>query len=261
MIESPPLTRLLHSVGRIQHHLHTVVVGLSAVESGTATKPDDLDITWDPKDKLGSAREARRFLLRSTLVFVAAKLKEYATHILRYRALENEIILPQTAIGRILALAGPEDVAPSYLSIAPLIITHWRNRIIHRDSNARLTSKQAQLLSEHAEAIRSSYKGIEVERLLGDFEADQPKLKETTVLLAMTIKFARIVDSTLPQPDGPKEVRLWLQAEDMLNQVKRLEKEASNGGSSDPRARAKQYLLTNAPSLAQPYYDHGVGPE
>jgi hypothetical protein len=75
---SPPFNRFLHALGRVQHHLHTVVVGLSAVEKGIATKPDDLDITWSAHDIVGSAREARRFVLRATLVFVAEELTEYA---------------------------------------------------------------------------------------------------------------------------------------------------------------------------------------
>jgi len=44
----------------------------------------------------------------------------------------------------------------------------------------------------------------------------------------------------------------------LLETVVRLEKESKNGGSPDPRARAKQYLITEAPTLADPYYEYGL---
>src|SRR4051794_23169664 len=84
-MESPPLHRFLASLGRVQHHVYTAVVGLSAVEAGAAQKPDDLDISWKAVDPQGSARESRRFLLRSVLVFTAEELSAYAAQVLRFR--------------------------------------------------------------------------------------------------------------------------------------------------------------------------------
>jgi hypothetical protein len=257
---SPPLVRFLRAVGKVQHHLHTVVVGLSAVEKGIATKPDDLDIAWQAHDLVGSAREARRFLLRATLIFVAEELNVFATQVLKYRALATAIdALPEDRAGRIRALTEADEVDPTYLTVAPLVVTHWRNRIVHPDSRARLTPAERQRLLTQSESARDSYKGVDVVRLLGDFETDQPTLKGVTVLLAMSIKFVRHVDSTLPQPATSEHVRLWLQAENLLTEVLRIEKEAANGGDPDPRRRGKQYLLTKAPGLAQVYYANGSG--
>jgi hypothetical protein len=125
----------------VQHHLHTVVVGLSAVEKKIATKPDDLEIAWRADDAVGSAREARRFVLRSTLIFVAEELNEYAKGVLSYRSLAGgkATILSKRA-ERIRALADPDEVDPTYLTVAPLIVTHWRNRIVHRNSDSRLAA-------------------------------------------------------------------------------------------------------------------------
>lgn len=193
-MESPPLARFLHSLGKVQHHLHTVVVGLSAVEKGIATKPDDLDITWKAHDIVGSAREARRFLLRATLIFVAEELNEYATHILQYRAhAADGLALPEPRAERISALAQPHEIDPTFLTVAPLIVCHWRNRIVHRNSNARLTAAEGQRLVAQSESARDSYKGIDVQRLLHDFEEDHPTLKDVTVLLAMSVRFVRQV--------------------------------------------------------------------
>ena len=250
-MESPPLRRFLRSLGRVQHHLHTVVVGLAAIEAGIANKPDDLDISWEARDPVGSAREARRFLLRSTLVLVAEELKEYATQVLKYQGQA----LPEDRADRLRSL-GPVD--PSYLAIAPLVVSHWRNRIVHRRSHGRLTAAERESLTSQSPAIRDSFKHLDAARLLKDLEADQPTLKDVTVLIAMSIRFVRFVDARLLEPSTAVHVRMWLEAEGLLDAVLRLEKESRNGGSPDPRGRAKRYLVTEAPSLAEVYYALGA---
>ncbi|MFL6390020.1 MAG: hypothetical protein ACJ71U_21280 [Terriglobales bacterium] len=242
----------------MQHYLHTIVIGLSGVENGLAVKPDDLDISWKAHDVVGSAREARRFVLRATLILVAEELKEYATRVLKYLTHGTQA-LPETREDRIKALSAFSPVDPSYLILAPLIVSHWRNRIIHRKSTASLTAEEKHLLLTQNVTLRDNYKGIDVSRLLEDFHNNQPTLKDVTVLLAMSIKFVRQVDARLTPPSTSEEIRRWLQAEDLLANVLKLEKEAANGGHPDPRHRAKQYLLTEAPSLAQGYYVHGAG--
>lgn len=250
-MESPPLRKLLSSLGKVQHHLHTAVVGLSAVETGTARKPADLDISWKANDLVGSAREARQFLLRATLVLVAEELKEYATQVLRYRGQA----VPEDRADRLRSLG---DVDPDYLSIGPLLVSHWRNRIVHRRSRGQLTSGERDTFIRHGAAISDSFKHLDVSQLLEHFEANLPTLKDVTVLLAMSIRFVRLIDSTFPEPDSAAAVRVWLEREDLLTEVMRLEKESRNGGSPDPRGRAKQYLLTAAPTLADVYYAHGT---
>lgn len=258
-MESPSLTRFLHALGRVQHHLHTIVIGLSAVERGIATRPDDLDIAWKANDLTGSAREARRFLLRATLIFASEELNAYTTSVLRYQNPNDE--LPKGRVQRIQALDGFDQIEPKYLSLAPMMVSHWRNRIVHRESQANLTNVEKKLLLEQKDAIHDSFKGIDVARLLQDFQKDTPTLKDVTVLLAMSNHFVRQIDSKLPSPNDPEQVRRWLDAEKLLTEVLRIEKEAANGGNLDPRKRAKQYLLTHAPTLAEPYYSLGVGVE
>lgn len=250
-MESPPLHRFLASLGKVQHHVHTAVVGLCAVEEGGARKPDDLDISWTAVDLQGSAREARRFLLRATLVFAAEELGEYATQVLKYRGEEP----PSDRADRLRRLG---IVDPSYLGVAPVLVSQWRNRIIHRRSKARLLEVEEQGLTSQADAIKASFKNIEVTRLLQHFEGDQPTLKDVTVLLAMSIRFVRLIDITLPTPSSAHEVQKWLATLGLLAEVRRRENEARNGGNPDPRARAKQFLLTEAPTLAEAYYSMGT---
>ena len=97
-----------------------------------------------------------------------------------------------------------------------------------------------------------------VAELIEHFETDQPTLKDVTVLLAMSIRFVRLIDSTLSDPAGANDVAAWLSALGLLGEVLRREKEARNGNSPDPRARSRQFLLTEAPTLAEAYYSHGA---
>jgi hypothetical protein len=253
-MDSPPLHRYLHALGRVQHHLHTIIVGLSAVEGGIATKPVELDVTWKANDPRNSAREARHFLLQSTVVFAAEEFHTLATSVLRYR----ELKIPGVSRDRISVLAANSKIENSYLYLGPLIVRDWRNRIIHRDSNAELTKAERQELAANAETIRENYKGIDVERLLTDFKLNKPTLKEVTVLLAMSIKFARQVDALIPEITSSAGVRRWLESEGLTSDVLRLEKEAQNGGRTQPRARAKQLLLTKAPTLVTAYETYGA---
>jgi hypothetical protein len=234
-----------------------MVVGLSAVEKGIATKPANLDITWRANDLVGSAREARSFILRTTLIFVSEELKEYATNILKYQKPNDA--LPTGGANRIRALSGFEQIEPDYLPIAPLIILHWRNRIVHPASNANLAKAERTVLLDNENAMYDAFKHIDVSRLLQDFDKGLPTLKDVTVLLAMSINFVRQIDSRFSVPANAEEVKRWLVAENLLEDVSRMEKEAAKGGNPDPRKRAKQFLMTKASSLADPYYTFGVG--
>ncbi len=190
-------------------------------------------------------------MLRAILVFAAEELKEYATQVLKFRGEE----VPQDRTDRLRRLG---RVEPHYMSIGPLVVSHWRNRIIHPRSQARLTNTERDALIHDGAAIRESFKHLDIGLLLDHFEKNQPTLKDVTVLLAMSTRFVRLVDARLPELVSPAAVRAWLDAEELLTEVMRLENQARNGGSADPRGRARQFLLTMAPTLADAYYKHGT---
>lgn len=64
-------------IGTPVRNLNTVIVGLSAVAAGTAHKPSDLSVSWDPKDLQRSALEARGFSIRSLMVTACDALDHY----------------------------------------------------------------------------------------------------------------------------------------------------------------------------------------
>jgi hypothetical protein len=76
-MESPFLIDFLKNVGDSVHSINTIVVGLTSIESGEYKKPKDLTITWNTSDNAFSARRARKFALKSALIYVDDALSTY----------------------------------------------------------------------------------------------------------------------------------------------------------------------------------------
>lgn len=76
-MESPFLIDFLKNVGDSVHSINTIVVGLTSIELGDYKKPSDLTITWNTSDNEFSARKARKFALRSALIYVDDALSNY----------------------------------------------------------------------------------------------------------------------------------------------------------------------------------------
>ena len=73
---SHPFSILLNDVGEAVFSLNTLVVGLDAVEKGHE-KPDTLDISWNPTDRIIAARKSRKFVLEAIIVRVTEGLLEF----------------------------------------------------------------------------------------------------------------------------------------------------------------------------------------
>jgi hypothetical protein len=76
-MKTPASKRFLDEVGKAVHYLNTVVVGLAGVEAEICKKPDSLDVSWSPLDPRSSSRSARSYVLKSSIIFLAAELSAY----------------------------------------------------------------------------------------------------------------------------------------------------------------------------------------
>lgn len=63
--------------GYANFRLNTIVVGLEAVKHGTAVKPADLAVHWQPKDLPSTADLARGFATNAVMVYVVDALDSY----------------------------------------------------------------------------------------------------------------------------------------------------------------------------------------
>lgn len=249
---TPALQPFLDATGRIVHHLNTIVVGLSAVEAGTALKPDAMDITWSPQSLQTSSRQARSFALRSTLVFLAEEINAYLDRVTTYPGVgrtadwsskdKSERLL---AVWRQLGI--DEDFAFSGLTL----VGHWRNRIVHRRSNASLTSSQRSVFLAASDEVKSKYKGFDPQKALKDFESDTPTLKDVSSLTAIAIHSIRRLDSAVPQPQSEEEVKRWLVALGLQESLDRIRRVSAARGKKE--VGVTTFLRTNCPELLEAY--------
>lgn len=194
-----PLRDFLVAVGEAVANLNTAVVGLDAVEKGYQ-KPGTLNISWNPQDRVAAARKSRRFVLEASLVRVAEALSEFVwataqlPRFTRCRSAWNN----NTSRAEKLADVAVEALgSESHLIAGAALLIHWRNRVVHPRSRASLTSQQMKKLRAVSGAIEQNFAGLSVERLLTDFEAGRPTLKDISSLIAMSIRLAREVDNAV----------------------------------------------------------------
>lgn len=194
-----PLRDLLASVGEAVANLNTTVVGLDAVEKGHK-KPETLNISWNPNDRIAAARKSRRFVVEAVLVRVAEALSEFVlvtARLPRFSSVRNSWNSKTSRAEKLADMAVEALGSQDYLIAGAVLLTHWRNRVVHPRSQASLTPEQEKKLRASSEEIENNFAGLSIERLLKDFEAGQPTLKDVSSLIAMSIRMARAVDKAV----------------------------------------------------------------
>ncbi|MER8972613.1 MULTISPECIES: hypothetical protein [unclassified Mesorhizobium] len=194
-----PLRELLVAVGETVANLNTAVVGLDAVERGHE-KPETLNISWNPQDRVAAARKSRRFVLEAILVRVAEALSEFVSamaQLPRFSSARSTWNSKTTRAEKLADLATEALGSESYLVAGAALLIHWRNRVVHPRSRASLTPQQVGNLRSASGEIDSSFAGLSVDRLLNDFETGRPTLKDISSLIAMSIRMAREMDKAV----------------------------------------------------------------
>ncbi len=251
-MKTPALKSFLNAVGKVVHHLNTVVVGLSGVESGTCKKPSTLDISWTPSDLTSSSRSARAYTLKSSIVFLAAEISSYVHATLKSPPCKT-ISLPKDAdkAKKLERVVNHFNITSPDLALGPLLLLHWRNRIIHHNSNAQLTkSERSQFVAASSE-IMAKYKNLDPTQTLEHFTKGTPTLKDVSSLLAMSINCAKAIDSALPEPTSMDELLTWIAAMGLEQKFDRAKRVAENSANSEKSMR--NFFTTHCPCLVEYY--------
>ena len=140
------------------------------------------------------------------------------------------------------------------VTIGPLLLIHWRNKIVHPKSNASLTKEQANYFSDSAEFLRENYKGLDPMITLQNFKASKPSLKDTSSLIAMTINSVKSIDTMIPEPKSSDELVNWLRHLGLLDGLRKAQKKPSR----DSDIALQNFFTTNCPQLMQALKDYGV---
>jgi hypothetical protein len=252
-MKTPALRPFLDSVGHVVHYLNTIAIGLAGVESGVCTKPATLDISWNPKDIKSSSRGARAFVVNSAIVFLAEELGAYTNTILGCPGFKS-IVLPKDPdrAEKFIALHQHLKLHEDQLFLGGLIAIHWRNRIIHKRSNAGLTKAQeTALLNDYSSVLYSDYKHLNAKLLLEHFSKKLPSLKDVSSLIALSINCVRRIEEAIPEPKSSQDVEDWLNHLKLAGELKRFLRSTVN--VKQPEHAVMNFLNTHCPELARAY--------
>ncbi|MGG6177991.1 hypothetical protein ACQV2C_01345 [Pantoea allii] len=247
-MKTPAYKPFIKAVGKTVHHLNTVAVGLAGIESGHCSKPKSLDVSWNPNDVRASSRDARLFMLRATIVFAAEEICTY-----------NSIIIGSPNIGDIrlpkdpnrgdkhLSLAYHLKMTDTPLVLGPLLLIHWRNKIIHKKSNASLTISQVEEFKNHSSEIKEKYKNLSVDKLINDFHVGLPTLKDVSSLIAMTINYVNAVENLIPEPQSKDDFENWLKYLGLSDSFERARRVSASKINS--KNNLDNFIRTECPEL------------
>ncbi len=256
---SQPLTNLLNEIGEAVANLNTLVVGLDAVEKGHE-KPESLDVSWNPADRRSAARKSRKFVLEAVLVRVAEAIGEYVTALSklpRFNAVRSKWDGDTSSSDRVTDVF--EDcLKDSFLVPATVLLVHWRNRIVHRKSKAKLNNNHKRLLQAHDQEIHERYKNLSVDCLLCHFEEGRPTLKDISSLTSMTIRAAREADKLIQTDLDKDDLDAWLSYYDLVPILHRVRAETAPGKLD---AAVRRVFRANAPLLLDSYISHYLKPD
>ncbi|MBA0035496.1 hypothetical protein HS962_04470 [Pantoea sp. BIGb0393] len=203
MTESKYLRSILDEIGYSVHNLNTIAVALSNLPSNSVRDPS-LNIKWEPKGLEQSCVSARRFAVRSSLVFAVEALFEYmgsiSSDLIRKKASINLDFKTQRSSNDskgkrfsdyCKSIPGIEK--EWYLLVE--LMCHWRNRIVHAStSNAELSSSDKIFLESKSSDLYDNFYHFDVIKTLKDYSADKVTLKEATTLITFLIKCCRKID-------------------------------------------------------------------
>lgn len=255
-MKTPALKSYLNAVGRTVHYLNTVVVGLAGVETEVCKKPESLDVSWNPSDPKTSSRSARAYVLKSSIVFLAAELSEYVNELLKLPVCALHLSKDLNKAERFKSLASHLGISDADLVVGPLLIIHWRNRIIHHNSNARLTNAEKDQLNEAASEISEKYKNLNPALTLDHFENGTPTLKDVSSLIAMSINCAKAMDAQLSEPESYEDFIAWIEALGLGDKFERACRVSAN--AANPASSMNNFFVTNCPGMKRFYEKYGA---
>ena len=254
-IHSQPFQILRRDIGEAVFTLNTAVVGLDAVENGHQ-KPAILNISWDPKDRKIAARKSRKFILESVMVRVSEVINQFVSALSKlpkFKAAKQEGANDTSMAEKVAVIATKILEEDDYLIPGVVLLVHWRNRIVHPNSTAQLKPQQRQILLNNKDIIAERYRGLNISKLLNDFENQRPTLKDVSSLIAMTINLARKIDRTMQQNITKDELDAWLGHYQLLPMLKKIKAETS---PHKYRASICRLFMSRAPYLLDTYLVH-----
>lgn len=202
MSETTYLKVFLDDIGHSVHCMNTIAVSLSQLTPET-TPPEELNISWKPGNISSSSINARRFAIKSSIVYSVESLFEYLSKISKdkfwsgtgknFNESSNQNVSKADRVSGF--LTGIPNIEKEWIILTELLC-HWRNKVVHANSsNACISKTSKQYLFGKSQKIFDEYYHFDVNLALDNFDKNKFTLKDVTTLITMLIKCARAVDA------------------------------------------------------------------
>ena len=211
LLESSARRAFKKMAGQNNHFLITILVGLAAVENGTAVLPDGMRVSWAPHDRASSAARSREFATKALLAWLADALSAYVQALRRPPSIASAAVEVGIAradaddgglAGRAHAVAAATGQVGSAEAALVDVAIAWRNRLVHQTTTRKLSKSLANAARARSAQFAELYQGLRIEDLITRAErrpAAAPTLKEITAIVRATQKLVERVDGVLLQ--------------------------------------------------------------
>jgi hypothetical protein len=197
--------------GQVNHFLITILVGLAAVEDGTATLPPGMRTSWAPHNRTRSAARSREFANRAFLAWLVDALDAYVRGLQSEPSVADATIIEnieranrmQEGLGgrfRVVSAATEQLGTPEAILVEMAVV--WRNRLVHQQAANRIGSPVVVAARRHSEEFASLYQGLVIDDLIRHVEhtpSVAPTLKEATAIVRASHRFVERSDGFLLQ--------------------------------------------------------------
>lgn len=210
IMESLELKKFMIDVGNSVHSMNTIAVALSLLPDDNVATPASLNISWNPKNLEYSKILARNYAERSSYVYAAESLFEYLRTISKnalwnypdqnFQGDEKKAIKVYKFLK---VIPGVSET----MAILCELLSHWRNRIVHLNtSNASISSSKRNHLIEERNNIYDNFYHFDIIEALTHYDKKKITLKDTSTLITISIKSARLVDEYFFKGVSKKEI-------------------------------------------------------
>lgn len=201
-----------------------------------------------------AARKARKFAVESALIYVAEAQMQYISAISklpRFKHLHENWKDDSTAkAARVSDICTEIMITDDFLVPAVSLMLHWRNRVVHPNSNAQLTHQEKEQLRNNEAIIAKNYKDLSVDCLLCHFKERRPTLKDVSSLISMAINLTRKIDSQVFTAFSKEDLQAWLDHYGITAELEKVKKETS---PQKVTSSIRRVFKAHAPSLLDMY--------
>jgi len=195
-MKSIELKKIHKEVGQSIHAMNTIAVSLSLMPENI-TIPKSLRISWTPKNVNFSKVISRSYAERSAIVYAIESFFEYLSNISKNDFWNNTQINfegNERKADKVYNFLAQIPELEDYQLILAELACHWRNKIVHLNSNSDLSNKKKGILKKKKEFIYNNVHHFDVDLALVNFAKNTITLKDASTLITVVLKCAETVD-------------------------------------------------------------------